>query len=232
MSFLYILYQFIVIGFSMLGPGIIFSMLVFAQVRNWSLISLYLSVLLPSRSLPSVLIQLQWWCIMPFPFSSTSLLASSWNHQSNYSSLRFDTFLLSFSINRYYSSDSIDCLCLCDACSLSGNNESDNHGKWVFLSYRTPLPYRIWGVLAPTSLFIVTMVGIFAGAALLHPQECSNIVHGTVFFLLIPSTYVFLSLYSLINLNVINWGTREAVAKAMGKVFPSLSNLSYISSIG
>ncbi|KAJ1374331.1 hypothetical protein KIN20_036997 [Parelaphostrongylus tenuis] len=35
---------------------------------------------------------------------------------------------------------------------------------------------------------------------------------------MIPSTYVFLTLYSLINLNVINWGTREAVAKATGKV--------------
>ena len=34
---------------------------------------------------------------------------------------------------------------------------------------------------------------------------------------MIPSTYVFLSMYSLINLNVINWGTREAVAKAIGK---------------
>lgn len=35
---------------------------------------------------------------------------------------------------------------------------------------------------------------------------------------MIPSTYVFLSLYSLINLNVINWGTREAADKATGQV--------------
>lgn len=33
---------------------------------------------------------------------------------------------------------------------------------------------------------------------------------------MIPATYVFLTFYSLINLNVINWGTREAVAKALG----------------
>lgn len=45
-----------------------------------------------------------------------------------------------------------------------------------------------------------------------------NAAAGTIFFLMIPSTYVFLTLYSLINLNVINWGTREAVAKATGKV--------------
>lgn len=67
-------------------------------------------------------------------------------------------------------------------------------------------------------MFIVTMVLIFFGSACLHPMEFSNIIYGTVFFLMIPSTYVFLSLYSLINLNVINWGTREAVAKATGQV--------------
>ncbi|MFH4980764.1 hypothetical protein AB6A40_007473 [Gnathostoma spinigerum] len=61
------------------------------------------------------------------------------------------------------------------------------------------------------------MVGIFLFAALIHPQEFYCIVYGLVFFLMIPSTYVFLSLYSLINLNVINWGTREAVARATGK---------------
>ena len=67
-------------------------------------------------------------------------------------------------------------------------------------------------------MFIVAMVLIFFGAACLHPCEFSNIIYGTVFFLMIPSTYVFLTLYSLINLNVINWGTREAVAKATGQV--------------
>lgn len=39
---------------------------------------------------------------------------------------------------------------------------------------------------------------------------------------MIPCTYVFLSLYALINLNVINWGTREAASKAVGKVFEYL----------
>ncbi|VDK56793.1 unnamed protein product [Cylicostephanus goldi] len=73
-------------------------------------------------------------------------------------------------------------------------------------------------VISPTSMFIVTMVIVFFIAACLHPKEFTNIIYGIIFFLMIPSTYVFLSLYSLINLNVINWGTREAVAKATGKV--------------
>ncbi|PIO62377.1 hypothetical protein TELCIR_16062 [Teladorsagia circumcincta] len=72
-------------------------------------------------------------------------------------------------------------------------------------------------VISPTSMFIVAMVLIFFIAACLHPKEFVNIIYGIVFFLMIPSTYVFLTLYSLINLNVINWGTREAVAKATGK---------------
>lgn len=53
-------------------------------------------------------------------------------------------------------------------------------------------------------------------ASCIHPREFANIIFGLIFFLMIPSTYVFLTLYSLINLNVINWGTREAVAQATG----------------
>lgn len=73
-------------------------------------------------------------------------------------------------------------------------------------------------VVSPTSMFVVTMVAIFLGAAFLHPKEFHNVIFGAIFFLMIPATYIFLSLYALINLNVINWGTREAVAKATGKV--------------
>lgn len=76
----------------------------------------------------------------------------------------------------------------------------------------------ILAVFSPTSMFVLAMFVIFLFSSLVHPKEFSNIIFGTVFFLMIPSTYVFLSLYSLINLNVINWGTREAVAKATGHV--------------
>lgn len=41
---------------------------------------------------------------------------------------------------------------------------------------------------------------------------------GLIFFLMIPCTYIFMALYTLINLNVINWGTREAASAAVGKV--------------
>ncbi|VDM57313.1 unnamed protein product [Angiostrongylus costaricensis] len=83
-------------------------------------------------------------------------------------------------------------------------------------------------VVSPASMFIVSMVLIFFVAACLHPKEFTNIIYGIVFFLMIPSTYVFLTFYSLINLNVINWGTREAVAKATGKVLFILPFLNII----
>ncbi|VDM84820.1 unnamed protein product, partial [Strongylus vulgaris] len=87
-------------------------------------------------------------------------------------------------------------------------------------------------VISPTSMFIVTMVIVFFTAACLHPKEFTNIIYGVVFFLMIPSTYVFLTLYSLINLNVINWGTREAVAKATGKVETSSTVERWLRRIG
>ncbi|KHJ83299.1 hypothetical protein OESDEN_17004 [Oesophagostomum dentatum] len=76
------------------------------------------------------------------------------------------------------------------------------------------------------------MVLVFFIAACLHPKEFTNIIYGIVFFLMIPSTYVFLTLYSLINLNVINWGTREAVAKATGKVETSSTVERWLRRIG
>jgi hypothetical protein len=72
------------------------------------------------------------------------------------------------------------------------------------------------GIASPTSIYVLTLVTVFSSSALFHPQEFANVFYGTVFFLMIPSTYVVLSLYSLVNLNVINWGTREAIARALG----------------
>ncbi|VDP06155.1 unnamed protein product [Soboliphyme baturini] len=72
------------------------------------------------------------------------------------------------------------------------------------------------GVGSPTSVFVLALSGVFFAAAFLHPRELHNIFYGAVFFLMIPCTYVVMALYSLINLHVINWGTREAAEKAVG----------------
>ncbi|VDO35183.1 unnamed protein product [Haemonchus placei] len=167
-SMSYISYQFMVIFFSMLGPAIIFTMLVFAQVAA-------------------------------FGVDSAKVML--------YNGIPISLFIL--------------------ICFITESNVQLLYAKLMSIIYAfvmlavlvaTSSQIVLETVISPTSMFIVAMVLIFFIAACLHPREFTNIIYGIVFFLMIPSTYVFLTLYSLINLNVINWGTREAVAKATGKV--------------
>ncbi|KAK3584473.1 hypothetical protein CHS0354_005276 [Potamilus streckersoni] len=72
------------------------------------------------------------------------------------------------------------------------------------------------GIFHPSVIFLTFLVGIYIIAALLHPKEWFNIVFGLLYFLLIPSGYLLLIIYSLVNLNVVSWGTRE-VPKKMTK---------------
>ena len=69
------------------------------------------------------------------------------------------------------------------------------------------------GWLAPTtlSLLFVTFSFIFAG--LLHPQELKCLPMGIIYYITIPSMYLFLVIYSICNLNVVSWGTREVPKK-------------------
>ncbi|CAA96688.2 Chitin synthase chs-1 [Caenorhabditis elegans] len=166
-SYAYIAYQFLVIFFSMLGPAIIFTMLVFAQVAAFELRG---SDVMLYNGIP-----IGFFIVLCFTTESNIQLI-----YAKYMSIAYAFVMLAVLV-------------------------------------ATSSQIVLETVLAPTSLFIVTMVGIFFFAACLHPKEFTNIIHGVVFFLMIPSTYVFLTLYSLINLNVITWGTREAVAKATGQ---------------
>ena len=63
----------------------------------------------------------------------------------------------------------------------------------------------------------MTMVGSFFIAACLHPQEFWCIVPGIIYLLCIPSMYLLLIIYSITNLNVVSWGTREGVVKKTKK---------------
>lgn len=57
------------------------------------------------------------------------------------------------------------------------------------------------------------LVFIFIVAAIAHPQEFWCIVPGALYFLCIPSGYLLLLIYSLCNLNIVSWGTREVEKK-------------------
>uniref|UniRef100_A0AAN0LHG8 chitin synthase n=1 Tax=Polyphagotarsonemus latus TaxID=1204166 RepID=A0AAN0LHG8_9ACAR len=65
------------------------------------------------------------------------------------------------------------------------------------------------GISSPSAMFFIALTGTFFVAALLHPQEFSCVVPIILYFLSIPSMYLLLIVYSLINLNVVTWGTRE-----------------------
>ncbi|KAH7726661.1 chitin synthase [Aphelenchoides avenae] len=166
-SRMYILYQMLVIGFSLLGPAIIFSMVVYAQVAA-------------------------------FAVDSTKVLA--------YNATPVCVFIAT-------------CFLFESGVQLFLAKVASVGYAFVMLAVLIATTQQIVleTLFSPTSAFVMAMVFIFMFASCVHPKEFTNIIYGTVFFLMIPATYVFLQLYSLINLNVINWGTREAVAKATGQ---------------
>ena len=73
------------------------------------------------------------------------------------------------------------------------------------------------GISSPSAVFLMTMVGSFFIAACLHPQEFWCVVPGIIYLLCIPSMYLLLIIYSITNLNVVSWGTREGVVKKTKK---------------
>ncbi|XP_014282325.1 chitin synthase chs-2 isoform X2 [Halyomorpha halys] len=73
------------------------------------------------------------------------------------------------------------------------------------------------GIGSPSAIFLISMTGSMFIAACLHPQEFWCIVPGSIYLLSIPCMYLLLILYSIINLNVVSWGTREVQTKKTKK---------------
>ncbi|KAJ8307221.1 hypothetical protein KUTeg_015305 [Tegillarca granosa] len=65
----------------------------------------------------------------------------------------------------------------------------------------------------PSVIFLAFLGGIFLIAACFHPQEFGCIIFGALYFITIPTGFLLLVLYSLINLNDVSWGTREVPKK-------------------
>ncbi|XP_041836604.1 chitin synthase 1 [Melanotaenia boesemani] len=64
--------------------------------------------------------------------------------------------------------------------------------------------------LTPTGLFLVSMTVMYLVTAILHPQEFGMIIYGLMYFICIPSGYLLLTIYSLVNMDNVSWGTRES----------------------
>merc|ERR1719435_731598 len=73
------------------------------------------------------------------------------------------------------------------------------------------------GIGSPSAIFLIAMIGSFFVAACLHPQEFWCVVPGLIYLLCIPSMYLLLIIYSITNLNVVSWGTREVAVKKTKK---------------
>ncbi|KAJ8383761.1 hypothetical protein AAFF_G00215200 [Aldrovandia affinis] len=72
--------------------------------------------------------------------------------------------------------------------------------------------------ITPTGIFLVSMTILYLVTAILHPQEFSMIIYGLMYFICIPSGYLLLTIYSLVNMHIVSWGTRESNRdKAEGK---------------
>ena len=70
------------------------------------------------------------------------------------------------------------------------------------------------GLCSPTTIFTIFIVGAFIISAILHPQEFYCLLHGAIYFLAIPSMSMILMIYSICNLHVVSWGTRENAVAA------------------
>ncbi|XP_072304339.1 chitin synthase chs-2-like [Eucyclogobius newberryi] len=69
-------------------------------------------------------------------------------------------------------------------------------------------------IFTPSSMFVITMATIYFVTALMHPQEFPLVFYGLLYILCIPSAYLLLTIYSMVNLNNVSWGTRETKAAA------------------
>jgi len=81
------------------------------------------------------------------------------------------------------------------------------------------------GIGSPSAIFLICLTGSTFIAACLHPQEFWCVVPGGLYLLSIPSMYLLLIIYSLINLNVVSWGTREVATKKSKQVCKDNSSL-------
>uniref|UniRef100_A0A3B4TFL7 chitin synthase n=1 Tax=Seriola dumerili TaxID=41447 RepID=A0A3B4TFL7_SERDU len=74
-------------------------------------------------------------------------------------------------------------------------------------------------ILTPSSIFIIVVAAFYLITALMHPQEVGLVIYGLIYIISIPSAYLLLAIYSMVNMNNVSWGTRE-MAPASGAAKP------------
>lgn len=64
-------------------------------------------------------------------------------------------------------------------------------------------------ITSPNVLFLAFVAGVFVVAAFIHPKEFSCIFPGILYYVTVPATFIFLTVFFVCNLNDVSWGTRE-----------------------
>ncbi|XP_062865259.1 chitin synthase chs-2-like [Trichomycterus rosablanca] len=64
--------------------------------------------------------------------------------------------------------------------------------------------------ITPSGLFFIGIITMYTFTALLHPKEFHLIIYGLLYVVGIPSGYLLLAIYSMVNMNNVSWGTRES----------------------
>ncbi|XP_052095529.1 chitin synthase chs-2-like isoform X2 [Mytilus californianus] len=69
------------------------------------------------------------------------------------------------------------------------------------------------GLCSITTILLLFVAGVFVISALVHPKEFLCIMPGLLYFVAIPSMSMLMFLYSIGNLHIVSWGTRETKQK-------------------
>ena len=77
----------------------------------------------------------------------------------------------------------------------------------LFVNLATEKPY------SPNIIFFVEILFIFIISGIVHPKEITCLVHGLLYYLMVPSTFIFLTVYYICNIHVVSWGTREKISE-------------------
>ena len=89
--------------------------------------------------------------------------------------------------------------------------------SWLSAAYSFLMLYVLIALLVqgircpfnPTFIFFCFMAAIMIISAILH-GEFVTLMCGVVYWLCIPSCFIFLQIYSLANMNDVSWGTRQS----------------------
>ncbi|XP_051811505.1 chitin synthase chs-2-like [Acanthochromis polyacanthus] len=73
----------------------------------------------------------------------------------------------------------------------------------------TIIASMVENLVSPSNIFVVCMGIIYIVTAIMHPQEFGLIFYGLLYIVCVPSAYLLLTIYSMVNMNNVSWGTRE-----------------------